>query len=103
MLATMRAAYEIAQLRGNSLHPARAFWLATRGSARVLLMDDLIGNLAPGYEADIAVIDLNSTPVITQRMARANSISEMLFVQMILADDRAIAATYAAGRLVHRR
>ena len=103
MLATMRAAYEIAQLRGNSLHPVRAFWLATRGSARVLRMDHAIGNLAPGYEADIAVIDLNSTPVITQRMARANSISEMLFVQMILADDRAIAATYAAGRLVHCR
>jgi len=103
MLATMRAAYEIAQLRGNSLHPARAFWLATRGSARVLRLDHAIGNLAPGYEADIAVLDLNSTPLIAQRAARANSISDTLFVQMILGDDRAIAATYAAGRLVHRR
>ncbi|MEQ1612819.1 MAG: guanine deaminase, partial [Hyphomicrobiaceae bacterium] len=103
MLATMRAAYEIAQLRGNSLHPTRAFWLATQGSARVLRVADRIGNLAVGYDADIAVIDLNSTPLIAQRMARATSISEALFVQMILGDDRAIAATYAGGRLVHRR
>ncbi len=103
MLATMRAAYEIAQLRGNSVHPARAFWLATQGSARVLRMADRIGNLAPGYEADIAVLDLNSTPLIAQRAARAKSISDTLFVLMILGDDRAIAATYAAGRLVHHR
>lgn len=103
MLATMRAAYEIAQLRGNSLHPARAFWLATQGAAQVLRMDDRIGNLRIGHDADIAVLDLNSTPVIAQRMARATSISEALFVQMILGDDRAIAATYAGGRLVHRR
>jgi guanine deaminase len=103
MLATMRAAYEIAQLRGNSLHPARAFWLATQGSARVLRMHDRIGNLTAGFDADIAVLDLNSTPLIAQRMARTNSISEALFVQIILGDDRAIAATYAGGRLLHRR
>ena len=103
MLATMRAAYEIAQLHGNSLHPVRAFWLATQGSARVLRMESAIGNLATGFDADITVLDLNSTAVIAQRMARANSISEALFVQMILGDDRAVAATYAGGRLVHRR
>ncbi len=103
MLATMRAAYEIAQLRGNSLHPIRAFWLATQGSARVMRTDDRIGNLAPGYEADMIVIDLKSRPIIEQRMARANSIADALFVQMILGDDRAIVATYVAGRLAHSR
>jgi guanine deaminase len=103
MLATMRAAYEIGQLRGYSLHPIRAFWLATLGSAGVMGMATRIGNLAAGYEADITVIDLASKPVIAQRVARATSIAETLFVQMILGDDRAIAATYAGGRLVHSR
>lgn len=103
MLATLRAAYEIAQLRGNSLHPIRAFWLATVGSARLMRLEKLIGNLAPGHDADLVVLDLKSTPVIAQRMARATSISDALFVQMILGDDRAIAATYANGQLVHRR
>jgi guanine deaminase len=103
MLATMRAAYEVAQLRGASLHPIRAFWLATLGSAAVMRMASNIGNLAAGYDADMIVIDLKSKAVIAQRMARATSIAEMLFVQMILGDDRTIAATYAGGRLVHRR
>ena len=72
MLATMKASYEICQLRGTSLHPAKAFWLATLGSAQVMRMDDRIGNLAPGYDADIAVLDLASTPLIAERTRRAN-------------------------------
>lgn len=102
MLATMRAAYEIAQLRGNSLHPARAFWLASQGSAGLMRMADRIGNLQPGYDADIVVLDPACTPVIAQRTARARSVSDVLFALMIMGDDRAIAATYAAGTCLHR-
>ena len=98
MFATMRCAYEIAQLRGHSLHPAKAYYLATVGSARALRLDDRIGNLVPGNEADIVVIDLASTPIIANRCARAGNIWDALFVQMIMADDRAITATYSAGR-----
>ncbi len=103
MLATMRAAYEISQLRGVALHPVRAFYLATVGSARVMRLDDRVGNLAAGFEADIVVIDLKSQPLIAERMRHAADINEALFVQMILADDRAIRAVYAGGRLVHDR
>jgi guanine deaminase len=103
MLATMKAAYEIAQLRGHSLHPLCALWLATVGSAQLLRLDDRIGNLLPGHEADIAVLDLKSTPLIARRTARASSITDAIFAQIILGDDRAIAATYSGGRLVHRR
>jgi guanine deaminase len=52
-------------------------------------------------EADIVVIDLASTPPIANRMAGADSLWDALFAQMILADDRAIRATYAAGRLLY--
>ena len=100
MFATMRGAYEIAQLRGYSLHPAKAWYLAGAGSAAAMGLDDRIGNLAPGMEADIVVIDLASTPLIANRMAGADSLWDALFAQIILADDRAIRATYAAGRLV---
>ncbi len=101
MFATMRTAYEVAQLRGYSLHPAQAFYLAGPGGARVLRQADRIGNLAPGYEADLVVLDLASTPLIAQRLKTVEDLWEALFVQMILADDRAVRATYAAGRLVH--
>jgi guanine deaminase len=100
MFATMKAAYEIAQLRGASLHPAKAYYLATMGSAAVLRLTGKAGNLAAGYEADIIVIDLKSTPVIEQRMRHAASIWEALFVQMILADDRAVRAVYVEGSKV---
>jgi guanine deaminase len=97
MFATMKAAYEIAQLRGYSLHSAKAYYLATMGSASVLNLTGKVGNLARGYDADIIVIDLNSRPVIEQRMRHVDSLWEALFVQMILGDDRAIRATYIAG------
>jgi guanine deaminase len=97
MFATMKAAYEVAQLRGYSLHPAKAYYLATMGSAAVLRLSGEVGNLTPGHDADIIVIDLKSRPVIEQRMRHAGSLWEALFVQMILADDRAIRAVYVAG------
>lgn len=100
--ATMKAAYEIAQFSGYSLTPEEAFWLSTSGGAETLSLGDRIGRLQPGYEADIVVLDVNSTPIIRQRMDRAESLRDMLFAQMILADDRAVRATYAAGRLVYQ-
>ena len=100
--ATMKAAYEIAQFSGYSLTPEEAFWLSTSGGAETLSIGDRIGKLQPGYEADLVVLDVNSTPIIRQRMDRADSLRDMLFTQMILADDRAVRATYAGGGLVYR-
>jgi len=102
MLRTMAAAYEISQLRGRALHPAELIWLATAGSARALRMDDRIGTLAAGMEADIVVLDLASTPAISQRAARADDIWEASFPTIMMGDDRAIRATFVAGREVER-
>ena len=98
MLRTMAAAYEVAQLRGRALHPAELLWLATAGSARALRLDDRIGRLAPGMEADLVVLDLASTPAIAQRAGRAGDIWEAVFPTIMMGDDRAIRATYVAGR-----
>jgi guanine deaminase len=98
--ATMKAAYEIAQFSGYSLSPEQAFWLSTAGGAEALSLSDRIGRLEAGYEADIAVLDLTSTPVIRQRVERAESLRDILFAQMILGDDRAVRAVYANGRKV---
>lgn len=103
MFATIKSSYEICQLQGYSLHPAKAFYLATLGSAEVLRMEDKIGNLAAGYDADIIVIDLKSKPLIDYRMGFADDLWEALFIQMILADERAIRATFVAGKKLHQR
>ncbi|GAA6207996.1 guanine deaminase [Cognatishimia sp. WU-CL00825] len=98
MLRTMAAAYEISQLRHTPLHAAQLLWLATIGSAQTLHMKDKIGNLAPGMEADLVVLDLASTDAIAQRTARADDIWEAVFPTIMMGDDRAIRAVWINGK-----
>jgi len=100
MLRTMAAAYEVAQLRGHALHPAQLWWLATQGSARALRADHLIGNIAPGMEADLVVLDLASTPAIEQATRRAGDIWQAIFPTIMMGDDRAVRAVWVGGRPV---
>ena len=98
MLRTMAAAYEVAQLRGQALHPSHLWWLATVGSARALRAEHQIGNIAKGMEADLTVINLASTPAIAQAADRATDIWQALFPTIMLGDDRAIQAVWINGR-----
>ncbi|MEM0947432.1 MAG: guanine deaminase [Pseudomonadota bacterium] len=98
MLRTMAAAYEVSQLRGQTLHPAELVWLATEGSARAMRMEDRIGTLRPGSEADLVVLDLASTPAIAQAAAHADNLWEALFPTIMMGDDRAVDAVWVAGR-----
>jgi guanine deaminase len=97
MLRTMAAAYEIGQLRGVALHPAQLLYLATAGSARSLHLQDKIGTLAAGIEADLTILDLSSTPAIAQRASEAEDIWEAVFPTIMMGDDRAIADVWIAG------
>ena len=98
---TMKAAYEIAQFRNYSLSPFEAFYLLTYGGAKALHLNKKIGRIAAGYEADLTVINLKSTKIIKNRMEHQDSLADMLFSQIILADDRAVRATYANGQAVY--
>lgn len=98
MLHTMAAAYEVAQLRGQALHPSQLMWLATVGSARALRAEDRIGNIARGMEADLVVLDLASTPAIAQAVTRAEDLWQALFPTIMMGDDRAIRAVWIGGR-----
>jgi guanine deaminase len=82
-MSTLNEAYKAAQLNRYSLSPAHAFYLATRGAARAMYIEDKVGSLAPGMEADIVVLDMKSTPLIRYRMEFAKDILDALFVQMI--------------------
>ena len=97
MLHTMAAAYEVAQLRGQALHPSQLMWLATVGSARALHAETRIGNIAVGMEADLTILNLASTPAIEQATRRAGDIWQALFPTIMMGDDRAIAAVWIAG------
>ncbi|HEY5558279.1 MAG TPA: guanine deaminase [Steroidobacteraceae bacterium] len=103
MLGVLHDAYKVAQLRGNSLSPLSAFYLATLGAARALDLDGRIGSFAKGREADFIVLDPAATPLLARRTAAARDISGKLFLLMTLGDDRAVAQTYLKGRLCHDR
>lgn len=103
ILQTMNEAYKAAQLNGNALSAGLAYYLATRGTAKALYLEDKIGSIGVGMEADIAVVDLIATPIAAYRMKYARDLEEKLFIQMILADDRAIQTTFVAGKPVYRR
>jgi guanine deaminase len=102
MLRTMAAAYEVAQLRGQPLHPAQLIWLATEGSARALHLGGVIGHLGPGAEADLVVLNLAATPAIAQRAARADDLWGALFPTIMMGDDRSVAQVWVGGRPLPR-
>jgi len=98
-LRTLGDAYKVARLRGARLHPAQAFWLATRGGAEALGLEDRIGSLAPGMEADLVVLDPRATPELALATERAD-LPGTLAALTALGDERAVRATYVGGRLV---
>ncbi|AUH34937.1 guanine deaminase [Paracoccus tegillarcae] len=98
MLQTLNEGYKVMQLRGQKLTSLAAFHWATRGNAIALGMDDQIGTLAKGSDADLVVLNASATPAMALRMERAQTLAEELFILQIMGDDRAVAQTYVAGR-----
>lgn len=100
MLATLNEAYKVCQLTGAGLDPFRALHLATAGGAAILGLGDRIGALMPGMEADFLLLDPGATPLLARRTA-GTALADRLFALQMLGDDRAIHATYVAGRRLH--
>jgi len=94
---TMLAAYTVGRegrtKPGLSLSPQQLWWQHTAGAARALGLEGVVGNLAPGCEADYLVLDPAATPLLARRTAAARSLDELLFALIVLGDDRVVART----------
>ena len=102
MLRTAAEAYKVLQLRRQNLPALDAFYLMTLGNARALSLEDRIGSLEPGREADLVVLDARATPAMAHRMETiTGDLAEELFVLMTMGDDRSVRATYVAGKKLH--
>lgn len=97
MLQTLSEGYKILQLQNQSMHPLRAFHWITRGNAVVLGLEDRIGTLDVGSEADIVVLNSRATTAMALRMERATTLSQELFVMQMMGDDRTIEQVYISG------
>ena len=98
MLQTLNEAYKVLQMRGQNLPALQAFHWATRGNAVALGMEDRIGTLAVGSDADLVVLDARATPAMALRAETVGTLAEELFLLQIMGDDRAVVETYIAGR-----
>ena len=102
-----------AEAERNKLSAYRGFWSITLGGAEGLYIDDLVGNFAPGKEADFVVLDCNGGPpalawrqsLIAEdgKLPTLEQAADLLFGLMTVGDDRAIEQTWAMGRQVYLR
>lgn len=108
-LATMGEAYKISNLLCMAdasqppINPYEMFFLATLGGAQTLYLDDKIGSIAPGKEADITVLDPHSSPLLKFRTEYCNTLDELLFVFATVGDTTTVKATYVGGALAYER
>ena len=98
MLRTMQEAYKVAQLKGLTMTAEECFYLATLGGAKALGLDSMIGSFDPGKEADVMVINPQATALSRRRMQSTKTLSEQLFVTMMLGDERMVEQTHILGR-----
>ncbi len=103
MLRTLAEGYKVLQLQHQNLPALLGFYWLTLGNARALQLDDRIGTLEAGREADIVVLDARATPAMAHRAERVETLEEELFLLMTLGDDRAVRATYIAGQKAYDR
>lgn len=106
MLRTLGEAYKVQQLNGYSLSVWESIYKCTRGAAKALKMEDRIGSLQTGRDADFVVIDCAVTPsqqIRKEYLLRSNkwNLENKLFGLQTLGDDRNIVATYVMGKKVY--
>jgi guanine deaminase len=98
MLRTLDEGYKVLQLRGQRLNPLRSFYHMTLGNARAMSLDDRIGAVAPGNDADLVVLDARATPQMALRMETVDSLVNELFLLQTCGDDRSVVETYVGGK-----
>jgi guanine deaminase len=101
---TMHAAYTVARQShgksGCSMSAQHLWWLHTAGAANALGLAGVIGNLNVGCDADFIVLNPQATPLLSRRIAAADSLQEQLFAMVVLGDDRLVERVVVNGTLI---
>jgi guanine deaminase len=115
MLRTLDEAYKAIQLTGDAAgaHPLNLMHDATLGGAAALGLAGKVGTLEAGNEADFCVVDLAASAMMRRRMATLfpggagvadeAQLAELLFVPVVLGDERTVASTVVMGKVLFDR
>ncbi len=99
MLQVLNEAYKAAALKNIKLSPFSSLYTLTLGNAKLLGLQDEIGNFETGKYADFVVLDPCNTPLMNERMKNTRHLEDTLFTLQMLADNRCVKATYIKGEL----
>ena len=80
----------------NPIHPIKAFYYLTLGAAKILGLDEKIGNFEKGKEADIVVLE----PPLSR--SNKENIEDLLSSLIFLSDKQNVIATLIKGKLVYK-
>ena len=100
MLRTLDEGYKVLQLQGDRMTPLESFYRMTLGNAEALALEDKIGTLDVGSDADLVVLNASAVPAMALKMEVVSTLAEELFLTQTMGDDRTIAETYVAGKPV---
>jgi guanine deaminase len=98
MLRTYGEAYKVSQLRDMPISPLEGLYMMTQGPATAYDLDDSIGNLNPGTYADFIILNPHFNSLSQLRMNDTSNADDILFALSLIGDDRAVEATYIAGK-----
>ena len=106
LLGEARTAYQTQMLldgEGVRLDAARLLWLVTMAGAQALGLDDDVGDLTVGKQADLVVMRPRPGGTLSERLRHAVSAEDALGALITLSGEADVAQTWVAGRAVHRR
>lgn len=105
MLNTYGEAYKIGQLQHTKLSILEGLYFMTQGPASYYGLDKEIGNLNAGSYADFVVVNPHFDQLSKLRCKSTEHVEDaedLLFALSFIGDDRAVEATYIAGKNVKK-
>lgn len=98
MLRTYGEAYKVSQLQNSPISPLLGLYMMTQGPAHAYGLTNSVGNLNIGTYADFIILNQHFNALAYVRNKEANKIDDLIFALSMIGDERAIKATYIAGK-----
>lgn len=98
-------AYQVQMLKadGYRLNVAQLLYLATKGGARAMGVEEEVGDLTPGRMADLVLITPPKGSTLDVVLSRADSAEQYLGALFTLAGEESISEVFLKGQPVYRR